>query len=56
LIGADTGVGKSTFVNQVVKNLSSAGTRVARYSLEDRMEDIGKEDIYYMTNQYRVKK
>ena len=56
LIWADTWVGKSTFVNQVVKNLSSAGTRVARYSLEDRMEDIGKEDIYYMTNQYRVKK
>jgi len=56
LIGADTGVGKSTFVNQVAKNLSEAGTRVARYSLEDRMEDIGKEDIYYMTNQLRVKK
>lgn len=56
LIGADTGVGKSTFVNQVAKNLASAGTKVTRYSLEDRMEDSAKEDLYYMTNQYRSKK
>lgn len=56
LIGADTGVGKSTFVNQVAKNLASADVKVTRYSLEDRMEDSAKEDIYYMTNQYRVKK
>ena len=53
LIGADTWVWKSTFVNQVAKNLSHAWHRVARYSLEDRMEDIGKEDIYYMTNKIR---
>lgn len=56
LIGADTGVWKSTFVNQVAKNLASAGTKVTRYSLEDRMEDSAKEDIYYMTNQYRTKR
>jgi len=56
LIGADTGVWKSTFVNQVAKNLASADVKVTRYSLEDRMEDSAKEDIFYMTNQYRSKK
>lgn len=56
LVWADTWVWKSTFVNQVAKNIASAWIKVTRYSLEDRMEDSAKEDIYYMTNQYRVKK
>lgn len=56
LIGADTWVWKSTFVNQVAKNLSSAWVKVTRYSLEDRLEDSAKEDIFYMTNQYRMKR
>lgn len=56
LIWADTWVGKSTFVNQVAKNLASAWVKVTRYSLEDRLEDIGKEEIYYTTNQIRVSK
>lgn len=55
LIGADTWVGKTTFVNQVANNLSSAGVMVTRYSLEDRLEDNAKEEIYYATNQYRLR-
>jgi len=56
LIWADTWVGKTTFVNQIANNLSSAGVRVTRYSLEDRLEDNAKEDIFYTTNQRRVQK
>lgn len=55
LVWADTWVWKSTFLNQVACNLAYQGTRVAKYSLEDRMEDIGKEEIFYMTNKYRKK-
>lgn len=54
LIWADTWVGKSTFVNQICNNIWWAGERVVKYSLEDRMEDIGKEEIYYMCNRMRV--
>jgi Flp pilus assembly CpaF family ATPase len=50
LIGAETGTGKTTFVNQVCKNVSSQGARVVRYSLEDRMEDAGKEELYHEMN------
>ena len=53
LIWADTWVWKSTFVTQVAMNLSASWVKVARYSLEDRMEDSAKEDIYYKVNQYR---
>lgn len=53
LIGADTGVGKTTFVNQVVSNIESTGERVVRYSLEDRMEDLGKEELFYEVNKLR---
>jgi hypothetical protein len=28
---------------------------VAKYSLEDRMEDIAKEEIYYLANRHRFK-
>lgn len=55
LIGAETWTGKSTFVNQVCNNVASTGVRVVKYSLEDRMEDIGKEEIYYMCNRLRYK-
>jgi len=50
LIGARTGTGKTTFVNQVCRNVARTGTRVVKYSLEDRMEDMGKEEIFYEMN------
>lgn len=50
LVGAETGAGKSTFVNHVCNNVADAWHRVVRYSLEDRMEDIGKEELFYMAN------
>lgn len=53
LIGADTWAWKSTFINQVCDNVSNTGVRVVKYSLEDRMEDIGKEEIYYTVNRIR---
>lgn len=55
LIWADTWVGKTTFVNQVANNLASAWVMVTRYSLEDRLEDNAKEEIFYSTNRYRIK-
>ncbi len=53
VIGADTGIGKSTFVNQICRNLASSWVKVVKYSLEDRMEDLGKEEIYYEVNRMR---
>lgn len=50
VVGANTGVGKTTFVNQVCNNVSNQGWRVTKYSLEDRIEDIGKEEIFYTVN------
>lgn len=45
----------TTFINQVALNLASAWVRVTRYSLEDRMEDNAKEEIYYAINRLRAK-
>lgn len=58
VFGADTGVGKSTFINSVCNNVSNQWARVVKYSLEDRMEDIGKEELFYTANRcrYRDKK
>ena len=53
LIGANTGVGKSTFCNQVAQNVSRQGFRVVKYSLEDRIEDTAKESIYFLVNKMR---
>lgn len=50
LIGAETGIGKTTFVNQVCRNVGKTWVRVVKYSLEDRMEDIGKEELFYEIN------
>lgn len=50
VIWANTWVGKTTFVNQVCNNVSNQGYRVTKYSLEDRIEDIGKEEIFYTIN------
>lgn len=50
VIWANTWVGKTTFVNQVCNNVSNQWVRVTKYSLEDRIEDIGKEEIFYTVN------
>lgn len=55
LVGAKTWVGKSTFVNQICKNISDQGVKVVKYSLEDRMEDIGKEELFFEVNRMRYK-
>ena len=53
LVWADTGIGKSTFVNQVARNVAEQWWKVIKYSLEDRMEDLGKEELYYECNRLR---
>ena len=53
VIGAESWIGKTTFVNQVARNVARTWTRVVKYSLEDRMEDIGKEELYYEINRWR---
>lgn len=55
VVWANTWVGKSTFVNQICNNVSNQWFRVVKYSLEDKMEDIWKEDIYTMVNRLRHK-
>jgi len=55
VIGANTWVWKTTFVNQVSNNVSNQWFRVVKYSLEDRMEDLGKEEIFYKINKLRKK-
>jgi hypothetical protein len=54
LVWASTWVWKTTFCNQIALNVSSAWVRVTRYSLEDRLEDNAKEDLFYMTNRIRT--
>lgn len=55
LIGADTWGWKSTFVNAVCSSIARQWHRVVKYSLEDRMNDIGKQELYYMCNRLRKK-
>lgn len=53
LIWAQSWMWKSTFMNQVSNNVSMMWHKVVRYSLEDRLEDIWKEDIFYQVNKLR---
>lgn len=55
VIWADTWIWKSTFINQVCKNITRQWHRVVKYSLEDRMSDIWKEEIFYTVNKLRFK-
>lgn len=56
LIGGSTWTGKSTFLNQVAYNVTKQWFRVVRYSLEDRLEERRKEEIYYMIGRIRKEK
>lgn len=53
VIWAESWHWKSTFVNQVAMNLSRQKVKVTKYSLEDRMEDIWKEELFYSCNRIR---
>lgn len=53
LFGAESGQGKTTFVNLVVDNVVKQWHQVVRYSLEDRLEDKGKEDLFDEINRLR---
>ena len=55
LIWAETWTWKSTFVNLVSENIASYWRKVVKYSLEDRLEDKTKEDLFYMINRLRRK-
>jgi len=54
LIWWSTWTWKSTLVNQICTNVSLQGFNVARYSLEDRIEDRVKEEYYYLI--WRIRK
>ena len=55
VVGWESWIGKSTFVNRLSNSLSKQWVKVTKYSLEDRMEDIGKEDLFTYTNRERYK-
>ena len=44
---------KSTFINQLSFNLSKQNVKLTKYSLEDRLEDIWKEELFYTVNRMR---
>lgn len=55
LFGAESGQWKTTFVNLVVDNVVKQWHPVVRYSLEDRMEDKWKEDLFDEINRIRFR-
>lgn len=50
----DTGVWKSTYINQICTNVSNQGFRVVKYSLENRLEASAKEELFYTINRIRI--
>ena len=44
---------KSTWINQLAMNLSKQWVKLTKYSLEDRLEDIWKEELFYTVNRIR---
>lgn len=48
-----TGTGKSTFITQVCQNVSQQWFRVSLYTLEDRIETIRQNDLYFSVNRIR---
>lgn len=50
-----TWVGKTTIVNQIANNVARQWFVVARYWLEDRLEETRINDIYYEVNRIRTK-
>lgn len=56
VVGWETWMGKSTFVNTVANNVSRQWFKVARYSLEDRMEENRINEIYHRVCYLRKKR
>lgn len=52
-IGWITGTWKSTFINQICQNISQQGFRVSLYTLEDRIQTIRQNDLYFAINKIR---
>jgi len=50
VIWAESWSGKSTFVNQIAMSLSKQNIKTTKYALEDRLEDIWKEELFYISN------
>ena len=48
-----TGTGKSTFLNQICQNVSEQGFRVSLYTLEDRIQTIRQNQLYFTINKLR---
>ena len=53
LIWAETWTWKSTFVNIVADNIEKMWHKVVKYSLEDRLEDKMKEELFFCINRLR---
>lgn len=53
LFWSDTGLGKSTMINAICRNIDLQWHTVVKYSLEDRMVDVGKQEIFYSVNRIR---
>lgn len=56
VIGWVAWVGKSTLVNQIANNVARQWFWVARYSLEDRLEENRINDIFYRVNSIRTQR
>lgn len=55
VVGAESWTWKTTFVNNVVRNVATQWWKIIRYSLEDKMTDQWKEEIYDELNRRRVR-
>lgn len=47
VVGGSSGSWKTTFVWEIAKNISKQWNRVLKFTLEDRLQDRKKQDIYY---------
>lgn len=53
LVWGSTWSWKSTFVNEIAKNISKQWKKVLKFTLEDRLEDRKKQDLFYEINKQR---
>lgn len=53
LLGGDSGSWKSTIINQICINVANQWFRVVKYSLENRLENAAKEELFYTCNRIR---
>ena len=53
LVWGTTGTWKSTFVWEIAKNISRQWNKVLKFTLEDRLQDRKKQDLYVCVNKNR---